>query len=146
MDWWIGELVKTLTLVILAFGLHRLIRGFGRSYTANIFDSTPQIGRVFLILADVAYYLIFAAYILFNIHFKRAKAYFISDVVEHVGGWGVGGDTVNASQLENMVFSIAGISLIVGILHGVNVFVLPFIGSILALRERLTERRQELPL
>ena len=62
MDWWIGEFVKTLTLVILALGLHRLIRGFGRSYTANIFDSTPQIGRVFLILADVAYYLIFAAY------------------------------------------------------------------------------------
>ena len=53
---------------------------------------------------------------------------------------------MNASQLENMVFSIAGISLIIGILHGVNVFVLPFIGSILALRERLTERRQELPL
>ena len=131
MDWWIGELVKTLALVILALGLHRLIRGFGRTYTANIFDSTPQIGRVFLILADVAYYLIFAAYILFNIHFERAESW---------------GDTVNASQLENMVFSIAGISLIIGILHGVNVFVLPFIGSILALRERLTERRQELPL
>ena len=45
--------------------------------------------------------------------------------------------TVNASQLEQFVFSLAGICLIIGILHGLNVFVLPFIGGILALRERL---------
>ena len=129
MDWWIGELVKILALIILAFGLHQLIRRFGKSYAADISQSTPQIGRPFLILADVAYYLIFAAYILFNVHFERAK------------NWG---DTVNAAQLENIVFSIAGISLIIGILHGINVFVLPFIGSLLALRVRLAEP-QEVP-
>ena len=128
MDWWIGELVKILALIILAFGLHQLIRRFGKSYSADIFQSTPQIGRFFLILADVAYYLIFAAYVLFNVRFERANS------------WGA---TVNASQLENIVFSIAGLSLIIGILHGINVFVLPFIGSILALRERLAERRGE---
>jgi hypothetical protein len=33
---------------------------------------------------------------------------------------------------------LAGICLILGILHGINVLVLPFIGGILALRERLT--------
>ena len=32
------------------------------------------------------------------------------------------------------MFSIAGICVIIGILHGLNVFVLPFIGRILALR------------
>ena len=72
MDWWIGELIKILALIILAFGLHQLIRRFGKSYAANIFDSTPQVGRTFLILADVAYYLIFAAYIMFNVNFERA--------------------------------------------------------------------------
>ena len=128
MDWWIGELIRIVALIILAFGLHQLIRRFGKSYAADIFQSTPQIGRVFLILSDVAYYLIFAAYILFNFHFERAK------------NWG---DTVNASQLENIVFSLAGISLIIGVLRGINVFVLPFIGSILALRERLAERREQ---
>ena len=130
MDWWIGELLKGLALLILAFGLHQLIRRFGKNYVTDIFQSTPQIGRGFLILADVAYYLIFVAYTLFNVHFERAE------------NWG---DTVNASQLENIVFSIAGISLIIGILHGINVFVLPFIGSILALRARLTEPREEAP-
>ena len=130
MDWWTGELIKIAALIILAFGLHQLIRRFGKSYAADIFQSTPQIGRVFLVLADVAYYLVFAAYILFNVHFERAE------------NWG---DTVNASQLENIVFSIAGICVIIGILHGINVFVLPFIGSILALRERLAERREEVP-
>ena len=90
MDWWIGELLKILALAVLAFGLHQAIRRFGKSYAADIFSSTAQIGRVFLILADVAYYLIFAAYILFNVHFERAK------------DWGA---TVNASHLENIVFS-----------------------------------------
>ena len=33
---------------------------------------------------------------------------------------------------------LAGICLIIGILHGINVFVLPFIRGILALRGRLT--------
>ena len=131
MDWWIGELVKILVLIILAVGLHQFIRRFGKSYAADIFQSSPQLRRVFLVLADVAYYLIFAAYILFNVHFERAD------------NWGA---TVNASQLENIVFSMAGISLIIGILHGINVFVLPFIGSILALRARLAEPRQEVLL
>jgi hypothetical protein len=45
---------------------------------------------------------------------------------------------VNSAQLEEFVFSLAGICLIIGILHGINVFILPFIGGILALRERLT--------
>ena len=45
---------------------------------------------------------------------------------------------MNSMQLEEFVFSLAGICLIIGILHGINVFVLPFIGGILALRERLT--------
>ena len=128
MDWWIGELVKILALIILAAGLHQFIRRFGKSYSADIFQSTPQIGRSFLILADVAYYLVFAAYVLFNVHFERAKSWT---------------DKANASQLEDSVFSIAGLCLIIGVLHGINVFVLPFIGGILALRTRLMEHDSE---
>jgi len=32
--------------------------------------------------------------------------------------------------------------MIIGILHGINVFVLPFVGSVLALRARLMEGHQ----
>jgi hypothetical protein len=123
MAWWILELIKFLVLIALAVSLHQLIRRFGENYVADIFRATPRIGRNFIILADFAYYLIFAAYTLFNVNFDRGTS------------WRA---TVNSTQLEEFVFSLAGICLIIGILHGINVFVLPFIGGILALRERLT--------
>ena len=122
MDWWILELIKFLALAALAVSLHQLIRRFGKNYVADIFRATPQVGRNFVILADFAYYLIFIAYILFNVHFAPAE------------DWA---RVINATQLEEFVFSLAGICLIIGILHGLNVFVLPFIGGVLALRERL---------
>jgi hypothetical protein len=128
MAWWVLELIKFLALIVLAVGLHLSIRRFGKNYVTDIFRSTPRIGRNFLIMADFAYYLIFAAYILFNVKFEREKE------------WAA---MVNASQLEMFVFSLAGICLIIGVLHGLNVFVLPFIGGILALRERLGAGPQE---
>jgi len=128
MDWWILELIKGLSLMILAVVLHRLIRGFGKNYVTDIFRFTPPIGRNFLVLADVAYYLMFAAYTLFWVKLERPS------------DWAA---EVNASQLEQFVFSFAGISLIIGVLHGMNVFVLPFIGGVFALRERLGQGAQE---
>ncbi len=128
MDWWILELIKGLGSIIFAVVLHRLIRAFGKDYVSDIFRSTPQIGRNFLVLADVAYYLIFAAYTLFWVKLERPD------------DWAV---QVGASQLEQFVFSFAGISLIIGALHGLNVFFLPFIGGIFALRERFEQGTQE---
>ena len=128
MDWWILELIKGLGLIVLAVVLHRLIRRFGKNYVSDIFRSTPQMGRSFLVLADIACYLIFAAYTLFWVKLERP------------GDWAA---EVDASQLEQFVFSFAGISLIIGVLHAGNVFFLPFIGGILALRERLGEGTQK---
>ena len=124
MEWWVLELIKFLALIVLAIGLHQLIRRFGKNYVGDIFRSTPQVGRNFIILADFAYYLIFGAYTLFNVNFDPQEDWVA---------------TVGASQLEEFVFSLAGICLIIGILHGLNVFVLPFIGGVLALRERFLE-------
>ena len=128
MDWWILELIKGVTLMIGAVALHRLIRGFGKNYVGDIFRLTPHIGRNFLILADIAYYLIFAAYALFWVKLEIPKKW---------------APEVNASQLEQFVFSFAGIFLIIGILHALNVFFLPLIGGIFAIRNRLERERQE---
>ena len=128
MDWQLLELLKILVLIILAIALHQLIRRFGKNYAADIFRSTPQTGTSFLALADIAYFLIFAAYILFNVRFERPESW---------------ADTVNATQIQESVASIAGICLIIGILHGMNVFALPFIGSLLALRAKFMEPRRE---
>ena len=137
MDWSTLEATKIVLLAILAVGLHQLIRHFGRSYAAEVFTSTPHLQRTFLVLADCAYYLIFAAYVLLNVHFERPPRF---DAAGNPVGYRWG-ETVSAAQLQESVFSIAGICLLIGVLHGLNVFVLPFVGSVLALRARLVQGR-----
>src|SRR5206468_9756307 len=105
MDWWILELITTSILVAVALWLGPLIKRFGRSYAADVFRANPRTGKSFIVLTDVAYYLIFFAYILFTISF------------EPKGGWS---DTVNAKQLQHETARLGGILLIIGILHGVN--------------------------
>lgn len=52
-------------------------------------------------------------------------------------GWG---HTVNAAQLQAVTIRLGGILLIVGLLHGLNVLMLPMIGRILTLNRRLDEQ------
>ncbi len=141
MDWGTLEAAKVVVLVALAIGLHQLIRRFGKQYAAAVFESTPQLGRHFVALADYAYYLIFAAYILFNINVERPVRY---DAQGNPVGhrWE---QTVGAAQVQDSLASLAGICLIIGVLHGINVFVLPFVGSVLALRARLLQGRAPSP-
>ena len=137
MDWGALEAFKVVVLIALAVGLHRFIRRLGTHFAAAIFESTPQLGRHFVALADYAYYLIFAAYILFNVNIERPVRY-------DAQGSPVGHrweQTVGAAQVQDSLTSLGGICLIIGVLHGVNVFVLPFVGSVLALRVRLMQGR-----
>ena len=59
MDWWILELLTTLFLIGLALWLGPFIKRFGRSYAADVFRANPGTGKSFIVLTDVAYYLIF---------------------------------------------------------------------------------------
>ena len=70
MDWWILELITTAVLVAIAFWLGPLIKRFGRSYAADVFRANPRTGKSFIMLTDVAYYLIFFSYILFTVSFE----------------------------------------------------------------------------
>jgi hypothetical protein len=124
MDWWILELLWLALMVGLALWLGPFIRRFGKSYAADVFRLNPRTGKSFIVLMDVAYYLIFFAFILFTVQFEPAD------------GWG---DTVTADQLRATAVRIGGILLIVGVLHGFNVLTLPIIGRILTLNRRLDE-------
>jgi hypothetical protein len=124
MDWWILELITTAALAALAVWLGPLIKRFGRSYAADVFRANPRTGKSFIMLVDIAYYLIFIAYILFTVTYKPRD------------GWA---DTVTASQLQHETARVAGILLINGVLHGVNVLALPIIGRILTLNRRLDD-------
>ncbi|NIR38553.1 MAG: hypothetical protein GWN79_15385 [Actinobacteria bacterium] len=124
MDWWILEVVWFVAMVGLAVWLGPFIRRFGKAYAADVFRANPRTGKSFIVLMDVAYYLIFFAYILFAVKF------------EPDGDWE---NTVNAAQLQGTTVRVGGILLIVGLLHGLNVLTLPIMGRIFTLNRRLDE-------
>lgn len=125
MDWWVLELITTGVLVGLALYLGPLIKRFGRAYAADVFRANPRTGKSFIVLTDIAYYLIFASYILFTVTFELPS------------DWA---GVVNGAQLKSEVTRVAGIVLIIGLLHGVNLLALPVIGRLLTLNRALDER------
>lgn len=124
MDWWILELVWFAVMVGLALWLGPFIRRFGKAYAADVFRANPRTGKSFIVLMDVAYYLVFFAYILFTVQFEPAS------------DWE---NTVNANQLQASTVRLGGILLIVGLLHGLNVLTLPIMGRIFTLNRQLDD-------
>ena len=124
MDWWILELIATGVLVGIALWLGPLIKRFGRSYAADVFRANPRTGKSFIVLTDVAYYLIFVSYLLFTVSY------------EPKGGWS---DIVTAQQLQHETARLGGILLIIGLLHGLNLLALPVMGRLLTLNRRLDD-------
>jgi len=116
MPWWVIELITNIVLVALAVGLGPFIKRFGRSYAADVFRANPRTGKSYLVLTDVAYYLIFTAFVLFTVTFVEPDTW-----KDSVG-----------NQLKHEVARVGGILLIMGILHAANVAALPFIGQMLS--------------
>lgn len=116
VKWWVIELITNIVLVALAIGLGPFIKRFGRSYAADVFRSNPRTGKSYLVLTDVAYYLIFTSFVLFTVTFVEPP------------GW----KQMTGEQLEHEVARIGGILLIMGVLHAVNVVALPVIGQLLS--------------
>ncbi len=128
MDWWILELMWFAGMVFLALWLGPFIRRFGKSYAADVFRGNPRTGKSFIVLMDVAYYLIFFVFILFTVQFEPGSAW---------------SQTVGAGQLRACAVRLGGILLIVGVLHGLNVLLLPVIGRILTLNRYLDEGQRQ---
>ena len=124
MDWWILELIWFAVMVGMALWLGPFIRRFGKAYAADVFRANPRTGKSFIVLMDVAYYLVFFAYILFTVRFEPDRKW---------------DQTVNAAQLQGSTVRLGGILLIVGLLHGLNVLTLPIMGRIFTLNRRLDE-------
>jgi hypothetical protein len=124
MRWWVIELVTNIVLVALAVGLGPFIKRFGRSYAADVFRANPRTGKSYLVLTDVAYYLIFTSFVLFTIHFAAPSEWRASTAV----------------QLKDEVGRVAGILLLMGVLHALNVVALPVIGGLLSDAGRRADR------
>ena len=124
MDWWILELIWFAGMVGLALWLGPFIRRFGKAYAADVFRANPRTGKSFIVLMDVAYYLVFFAYIMFSVKFEPDS------------GWE---NRVNADQLQASTVRLGGILLIVGLLHGLNVLTLPIMGRLFTLNRHLDQ-------
>ena len=136
MPWWILEVGTTLVLVAIALWLGPFIKRFGRAYAADVFHDNPLTGKSYIVLTDIVYYLIFTAYILFGAHFAPQKEW-----LNMVSG------VVTAEQLTFEVERIAGILLIIGLLHGLNIVLMPVLGRLFSLNRRLpAEQRDPDPL
>jgi hypothetical protein len=123
MEWWAIELITNIVLVAIAIGLGPFIKRFGRAYAADVFRANPRTGKSYLVLTDVAYYLIFTSFILFTVTFVEPVEWRLS----------------TGEQLKDEVARVGGILLIMGILHSLNVVALPVIGRLLSLNKRLDD-------
>jgi hypothetical protein len=122
MPWWALELITTVVLIVMALWLGPFIKRFGRAYAADVFRAKPRPGKSYIVLTGIVYYLIFTSYILFTSRFQPEP------------GWGA---TVGASQAQLAVFRVAGILLVIGILHGLNIVLMPVLGRLFSLNRRL---------
>ena len=123
MEWWAIELITNIVLVAIAIGLGPFIKRFGRAYAADVFRANPRTGKSYLVLTDVAYYLIFTSFILFTVTFVAPVEW----------------ESSTGDQLKDEVARLGGILLIMGILHAANVVALPVIGRLLSLNKRLDD-------
>ena len=125
MPWWILEVGTNLALLAIALWLGPFIKRFGRAYAADVFHDNPLTGKSYIVLTDVVYYLIFTAYIFFTVHFEPPEE------------WRSFVGNVTASQLQWEVMRVGGILLIIGILHGLNIVLMPVLGRLFSLNRRL---------
>ncbi len=122
MNWWILEIAADLVLVAIAVWLGPFIKRFGRAYAADVFHDNPMTGKSYIVLTDIVYYLIFAAYILFTVRTEAPLAY---------------ADDVTAGQIKEVAARLGGILLIIGVLHGLNIVIMPVLGRLFSLNRRL---------
>ncbi|KGN41693.1 hypothetical protein [Knoellia aerolata] len=127
MPWWILEVATNAVLVAIALWLGPFIKRFGRAYAADVFHDNPLTGKSYIVLTDIVYYLIFSAYILFWVH------------VEPESGWDPFTGLVTAPQVQQSLVRIGGILLIIGILHGLNIILMPVLGRLFSLNRRLPD-------
>ena len=125
MPWWILEIGLNVALAAIAIWLGPFIKRFGRAYAADVFHDNPMTGKSYIVLTDIVYYLIFAAYILFTIR-TDAPAALTNDVT--------------AEQIKEGAARLGGILLIIGVLHGLNLVIMPVLGRLFSLNRRLPPR------
>jgi hypothetical protein len=109
---WAVEAAETAVLVALVVVLGPMIRRFGKTYAGDVFHVHPPTGDRFLVLFDIAYYLLFFGYIAVTARF----------------GPNLGARTELLGQLADARWRVGGLVLMMGVLHSIALAVLPVVG------------------
>jgi hypothetical protein len=115
IQWQVLELAEFVALATLVAALGPAIRRFGRGYVEDIYGAGRRTGSLLLSLLDVAYYLVFTGYILLTARFSAPLEYVLYAV----------GD-----QIEEAMARIAGLLLVMGLLHAATLMAMPLIGLV----------------
>ena len=131
MPWWILELATNVVLLGIALWLGPFIKRFGRAYAADVFHDNPLTGKSYIVLTDIVYYLIFAAYILFTVHVAPQESW--DNLFTGL---------VTAKQVSSELARVGGILLIIGVLHGLNIVLMPVLGRLFSVNRNLSGHRR----
>lgn len=121
------ELVGAVVVVVV---MGPAVRRFGRNYAHDLFPTAERIATMLLRLVDVAYYLVFAGYVLMTTQFEF-----------ELGIAGRPASRALGQQLEEAAIRFGGLLLAMGILHAATLVVLPLV----ALVHNSTRRGRALP-
>jgi hypothetical protein len=116
--WWALEILTNGLLLVIIVVLGPLIRRFGQIYAAAVFRAHPPTARRFLALLDVAYYLVFAAFVLIEARIDPDPAWLTP------GGL--------AEHAQHLLERVGNMLLLMGLLHSVTIVMLPLLGLIFA--------------
>lgn len=126
VGWWQLEVIESAVLITLIAAMAPAIRRFGRGYADDLFPPGDSTGDRLVALLDVAYLLVFTGYLFVSAEFTKPHGYVVWDLGE---------------QLANSVARIAGLLLLMGVLHAATFMAIP----ILALVANTTRTGRRLP-
>ena len=115
ISWQWLEALVAIALVVLTVALGPALRRFGRGIAGEVFRAHPPAGERMLRLLDVAYYLAFAGYVLVTTRLHAPDAF----VNAELGG-----------QIEEALWRIGGLLIVMGILHAITLMSLPLVGLV----------------
>ena len=131
--WWALEALTTAILITLILVLGPLIRRFGGIFAGSVFIAHPATARHFLRALDVAYYLVFTAFVLIETQVVAREEWL--------------GPSGNAVHLQWLTGRIGGMLLLMGLLHATTIVLLPALGVVFSSiwRQLTPEERRTTP-
>ena len=114
------EVLMTALMVVVVAVLGPAIRRFGETYEREVFSAGPETGARVLRLLDIAYYLVFGAYILMTLVFDPALEF--------------GGTLTDWIRAE--LVRLGGLLLMMGLLHVALLLALPVAGLVFSANQR----------